>query len=83
MRKIIIKNDNPVSKRPNFKRKKNCPLSGQDIDYRHIKLLYKYLTDGGKIIPSRITGVSNKNQRALSNAVKRARYLALIPYVVK
>lgn len=83
MKKIIIKNDNPVSKRPNFRRKRNCPLAGADIDYRNTRLLLKYLTEGGKMIPSRITGVSNKNQRALANAVKRARYLALIPYVVK
>ncbi len=83
MAQIIIKNDNPVSKRPNFKRRNRCPLSGENIDYRNLKLLYKYLTEGGKMIPSRITGVSNKKQRALSRAVKRARYLALIPYVVK
>ena len=62
-----------------FKRK--CPLSGKDapvIDYKNIKLLKKYVSENGKILPSRITSVSQKKQRKLSLSIKRARVLALI-----
>ena len=68
---------------PFLKRKKSCPLSGENspkIDYKNIKLLKKYLSERGKIIPSRVTSVSSKKQRELSQAVKRARFLALLPY---
>tara|TARA_B100001123_G_scaffold240217_1_gene268748 strand:+ start:14188 stop:14448 length:261 start_codon:yes stop_codon:yes gene_type:complete len=68
---------------PFLKRKKSCPLSGENspkIDYKDIKLLKKYLSERGKIIPSRVTSVSSKKQRELSQAVKRARFLALLPY---
>ena len=61
--------------------KKNCPLSGKTapiIDYKNIKLLKKYVSENGKILPSRITSVSQKKQRELSLSVKRARNLALI-----
>ena len=61
--------------------KKKCPLSGKnapEVDYKNIKLLKRYTSENGKILPSRITSVSMKKQRALSNAVKRARILALI-----
>ena len=64
-----------------YKFKKNCPLSGKGapvIDYKNIKLLKKYVSENGKILPSRITSVSQKKQRALSLSVKRARNLALI-----
>ena len=64
-----------------YKFKKNCPLSGKGapiIDYKNVKLLKKYVSDNGKILPSRITSVSQKKQRALSLSVKRARNLALI-----
>ena len=60
---------------------KSCPLSGKnapDIDYKNIKLLKKYLSENGKILPSRITSVSQKKQRELSLSIKRARNLALI-----
>ena len=60
---------------------KPCPLSGKDapkIDYKNIKLLRKYISENGKILPSRITGVSQKKQRELSNAIKRARILAIL-----
>ena len=62
-----------------FKRK--CPLSGKSapvIDYKNIKLLKKYISENGKILPSRITNVSQKKQRELSLSIKRARNLALI-----
>ncbi len=69
-----------------FRRRKSCPFSGSNapvIDYKDIKLLGRFLSERGKIVPSRITAVSNKKQRRLSTAIKRARFLALIPYVVK
>ena len=58
-----------------------CPLSGknaQPVDYKNIKLLKKYISESGKILPTRITSVSQKKQKELSNAIKRARLLALI-----
>ena len=64
-----------------YKFKKKCPLSGKGapvIDYKNIKLLKKYITENGKIMPSRITSVSQKKQRLLSLSIKRARSLALI-----
>jgi len=64
-----------------YKFKKKCPLSGKDapaIDYKNIKLLKKYISENGKILPSRITSVSQKKQRELSLSIKRARNLALI-----
>lgn len=68
-----------------FKRRRSCPFSGssgtQVVDYKNIQLLQKFLSDTGKILPSRITAVSTKHQRHLSRAIKRARFLALIPYI--
>ena len=64
-----------------FKFKKKCPLSVKGapiVDYKNIKLLRKYITENGKIMPSRITSVSQKKQRELSLSIKRARNLALI-----
>ena len=64
-----------------FKFKKKCPLSVKGapaVDYKNIKLLRKYITENGKIMPSRITSVSQKKQRDLSLSIKRARNLALI-----
>ena len=64
-----------------FKFKKKCPLSGKGapiVDYKNIKLLKKYVSENGKILPSRITSVSQKKQRELSLSIKRARNLALI-----
>tara|TARA_B100001741_G_C16065484_1_gene375163 strand:- start:181 stop:453 length:273 start_codon:yes stop_codon:yes gene_type:complete len=64
-----------------FKFKKSCPLSLKDspkIDYKNIKLLKRYVSENGKILPSRITNVSQKKQRELSLSIKRARNLALI-----
>ena len=67
-----------------FKRKKTCPFSNPNspaIDYKDVKLLSRYVSERGKITPSRITAVSAKKQRELSKAIKRARNLALLPYV--
>ena len=64
-----------------FKFKKKCPLSGKGapkVDYKNIKLLKKYVSENGKILPSMITSVSQKKQRELSVSIKRARNLALI-----
>ena len=64
-----------------FKFKKKCPLSGKGapkIDYKNVRLLKKYVTENGKILPSRITSVSQKKQRELSTSIKRARNLGLI-----
>ena len=64
-----------------YKFKKKCPLSGKGapiIDYKNIKLLKRYISENGKILPSRITSVSQKKQRDLSLSIKRARNLALI-----
>ena len=64
-----------------FKFKKKCPLSGKGapvVDYKNIKLLKRYVSENGKILPSRITSVSQKKQRDLSLSIKRARNLALI-----
>ena len=63
---------------------KACPLSGKDaphVDYKNINLLRKYTTEKGKILPSRVTQVSTKKQKELSTSIKRARFLALLPYV--
>lgn len=66
------------------KRKRNCPFESAGIiyiDFKDEKLLRKYLTDQGKIIPRHTSGASSKMQKQLSRAVKRARQLALLPYV--
>ena len=75
-----------MSNKTFFRRKKSCPFSGEDgieIDYKDTKLLQKYISERGKIAPSRITSVSMKKQRELAAAIKRARFLALLPYAVK
>ena len=73
-------------RRPFFRRRKSCPFSGANapkIDYKDTKMLSRFLSERGKIVPSRITAVSVKKQRELARAIKRARHLALLPYVVK
>ena len=74
-----------MAKQVFFRRKKSCPFSGEGglkIDYKDVKMLSRYISEKGKIIPSRITSVSAKKQRELARAIKRARYLGLLPYVV-
>ncbi len=69
-----------------FRRRKSCPLTGPNapaVDYKDVKLLGRFISERGKILPSRITAVSAKKQRKLSQAIKRARNLALLPYVVQ
>ncbi|HAD26043.1 MAG TPA: 30S ribosomal protein S18 [Alphaproteobacteria bacterium] len=73
-------------RRPFFRRRKTCPFSGENapkIDYKDVKLLMRYQSERGKIVPSRITAVSKRKQRELARAIKRARELALLPYVIK
>ena len=62
-------------------RKKIDPLKSLVVDYKDVKLLRKFISERGKIIPRRISGTTAKGQRQLANAIKRARYLALLPYV--
>ena len=67
--------------KPDVKFFKPCPLSGKDapiVDYKNIKLLRKYISESGRILPSRITSVSQRKQKELSKAIKRARLLALL-----
>jgi len=74
------------ARRPFFRRRKTCPFSSDQspkIDYKDVKLLQRFLSERGKIVPSRITAVSAKKQRLLAQAIKRARFLALLPYLLK
>ncbi len=73
-------------RRPFFRRKKTCPFTGVGapvIDYKDVKLLSRYISERGKIVPSRITAVCAKKQRELAQAIKRARTLGLLPYLIK
>src|SRR4051794_17816916 len=73
------------ARRPFYRRRKSCPFSGPNaptIDYKDVRLLSRFLSERGKIVPSRITAVSAKKQRELANAIKRTRFLALLPYVI-
>ena len=66
-----------------FRRKKFCRFTAEgikEIDYKDLELLKQYITETGKIVPSRITGTKARYQRQLSTAIKRARFLALLPY---
>jgi len=62
-------------------RKKSNPLKGKIIDYKDIKTLSHFITERGKIVPARISGASQKDQRELARAIKRARHLGLLPFV--
>jgi small subunit ribosomal protein S18 len=72
--------------RPFFRRRKSCPFQGKNapkIDYKDVRMLQGYVSERGKIVPSRITAVSAIKQRELSKAIKRARQLGLLPYLVR
>ena len=74
------------ARRPFMRRRKTCPFSGDNapkIDYKDVKLLQRYVSERGKIVPSRITAVSAIKQRELAIAIKRARFLGLLPYVIR
>ncbi len=73
------------ARRPVYRRRQGGPVSGAtaaNLDYKDVKLLQRYISERGKIVPARITAVSNIKQRELANAIKRARFLALLPYVM-
>ena len=83
MAQLVIKRE--LVRRPGGRRRKSCPFSGPNapkIDYKDVKLLQRFTTERGKIVPSRISAVSAKKQRELTTAIKRARHLALMPYVL-
>jgi small subunit ribosomal protein S18 len=74
------------ARRPFHRRRKTCPFSGENapkIDYKDARLLGRYMSERGKIVPSRITAVSAAKQRELARAIKRARFLGLLPYMVE
>src|ERR1700730_7106704 len=73
------------ARRPFFRRRKSCPFSGPSapkIDYKDVKLLQRFVSERGKIVPSRITAVSTRKQRELAQAIKRARFIGVLPYSV-
>lgn len=85
-KKDAIKIENLPSRTSFKRRRKVCPFSGENgltIDYKDPKMLQRYMSEKGKIVPSRITAVSGKKQRELARAIKRARFLALLSYEVK
>ncbi len=85
-KKLDIKIEN-LPTRTNFRRRRKvCPFSGDNginIDYKDPKMLQRYMSEKGKIVPSRISSVSHKKQRVLAQAIKRARFLALLSYAAK
>ena len=75
-----------AARRPFFRRRKTCPFSGAERAEDRLQghaLLSRYISERGKIVPSRITAVSAKKQRELAQAIKRARFLGLLPYVIR
>lgn len=69
-----------------FRRRKTCPFSAKNapkIDYKDVRLLQGFMSERGKIVPSRITAVSAKKQRELGQAIKRSRQIGMLPYLVK
>ena len=80
------KTDSPMRKKGGMRRRKKvCVFCGKDnvIDYKDTAKLKKYVSESGKILPRRITGTCAKHQRALTVAIKRARHVALMPYVAE
>ena len=83
-KQIKKKNNFSLSAKFSQMSKKNCPLakkSVEELNYKNIKLLKKYISDSAKILPTRITNVSHSKQKILVREIKRARALALLPYV--
>ena len=75
-------------KRSSFsrKKKKSCPFKTEgitEVDYKDVELLTRFITEKGKILPKRITGVSAYYQKKLTGAIKKARYMAILPFVAK
>ncbi len=83
-RRRSVEPPNITIRRPFFRRRKASPFAHAEaprIDYKDVKLLQRFISERGKIVPRRITAVTAKEQRALALAIKRARELALLPYV--
>jgi small subunit ribosomal protein S18 len=83
---VEVVSESAGTRRPFFRRRKSCPFSGPKaikIDYKDVRTLTRFISERGKMVPSRITAVSTKKQRELAKAIKRARFLALIPYLVQ
>ncbi|MGB1361009.1 MAG: 30S ribosomal protein S18 [Alphaproteobacteria bacterium] len=75
-----------MNRKPLLRRKRNCPFSGENapvIDYKDVKLLQKFVSEKGKIVPARITSTKAKKQRELARAIKLARQMSLMPFTVK
>ena len=79
------KSDSPMKRRGGRRRKKVCVFCGKDnvIDYKDVNKLKRYISERGKILPRRITGNCAKHQRAITVAIKRARHVALMPYIAE
>lgn len=73
-----------MEKKPFFRKRKSCPFSGENalaIDWKDVRMLGRFVSERGKIVPSRITATTQKKQRELAKAIKNARFMALLPYV--
>ncbi len=82
----VISNAVLFNKTASTQRSIKCPLSGKDapiLDYKNLELLRKYVSEKGRILPSRVTGISRKKQRALQQCIMRARNLAMLPFATK
>lgn len=73
----------PVVRNVFFKRSRGCPFEGIEPDYRDVETLSRYISEKGRIMPSRISSISAKKQRKLAKAIKRARQLALLPFIAQ
>ena len=76
--------ERPAGGKPFFRRRRSCPLSEKGapaVDYKNVKMLSRYISERGKIMPKRITSICAKKQRALAREIKRARHLALLPFI--
>jgi small subunit ribosomal protein S18 len=85
---MIIRKPRPPGESGDFRtrRRKHCPFTAagiKEIDYKDTNTLMKFITERGKILPRRITGVSAHHQRSLATAIKRARHMALLPFVAE
>ena len=77
------KGDAPKMRRGGRRRKKVCGKENNEIDYKDVAKLKRYVSERGKILPRRITGNCAKHQRALTVAIKRARHISLMPYIAE
>ncbi|WP_127942877.1 MULTISPECIES: 30S ribosomal protein S18 [unclassified Mycoplasma] len=80
---MTIRKTKPRSKAKGGKRRRKNQYIGREVkyvDYKNVELLSKFINIHGRILPARVTGVTALQQRAISNAIKRARYMALLPY---